>query len=275
MTDSGLNIQAGWCFWSPLWYTSALHTFWGKCLPDSPVPFSFSPNFRQKENIWLSLRSRLPSFTWNNRLIEVARSTSPLPASPYRNQAFHKRHPCVAIWTQEQEIAVIYVEWIKKKKKKKLCVCRRESVGWTLRYGLTYCFKDLYRQPCCSRSGLRGTHAVLAESTYNCTLEITTHPRVCAQERQRSCHLSACKTGAGEGKPCPLMVGNEACGGAVTSRLAGTSARRAAGRVRPRTPCPRVMSRGDGRTAALPCSVAAKDLGSMKKDRLGEAEKLK
>lgn len=198
-SNSGLNIQAGWYFWSPLWYTSALHTFWVKCLPDSPVPLSFSPNFRQKENIWLSLRSRLPSFTWNNRLREAARSVSPLPASPYRNQAFHKRRPCVAIWTQEHKIAVIYVEWIKKKKRKS-SACVGERVSAELCDTVWHIVSKISTDNC-SRSGLRGTHAVLAESTYNCTLEITTHPRVCAQERQRSCHLSACRREPGRGNP--------------------------------------------------------------------------
>lgn len=48
-----------------------------------------------------------------------------------------------------------------------------------------------------------------------------------------------------------MTVVNEAWGGAVTSRLAGTWELRGAGRVRARTTCPRVMNRGHGRTAVL------------------------
>lgn len=92
-------------------------------------------------------------------------------------------------------------------------------------------------------SGLRGTHAVLAGSTYNCTPEITTHPRVCTADRAA---IYQPAEGSQGGNLCPVMVVNEAWGGAVTSRLAGTWELRGARRVRARTARPRVMNREDG-----------------------------
>lgn len=119
-----------------------------------------------------------------------------------------------------------------------------------------------------------GTYAVLAESTYNCTLEITTHPRACTVDSRAAIYQPAeWRRG---GKLCPLMVVNEACGGAVTLRLAGTSELRGAGRVRARTPCPRVMNRGDGPdrgSVSVSGVLLLQRPGEHEKDRLRSAGK--